>query len=91
MLKHLGGSAARQPEPGDDLVEYQQRPVLAGERTQLLEKLPALQQKPMVRRHGLDDDGGDPAAFAGEQLPDRSVIIQRQYARAGRERLGHTG
>src|SRR5712671_3564542 len=45
----------------------------------------------LVSRHRLDDEGRDARALTLKQLLQRRFIIERQHARAGRERLGHAG
>jgi hypothetical protein len=65
--------------------------VLARERAQGSQELAPLWQQAMIRRHRLDNDGGDVGAFALEKLRDARLVIQRQHPRAGREGCGHAG
>ena len=87
--KELCRAAARQAEPGDHFIENEQRAVLARELAQAGEEFAPLRQQAVIGRQRLDDEGRDARALALKQLLQRRLVIERQHARAGRERFRH--
>ena len=71
----LAGAARRQPEAGHDLVDDEQRPVLAGDVEEPLEIPGPGDEHAHVAHHRLDDDAGDGGAPLGEQLLHRRQVV----------------
>ena len=65
------------PEPGDQLVEDEQRPVLAGDPPQALQIPGSRRDAPCGRCHGLDGHGGDLPAAPREDLSRRLHRVVR--------------
>jgi len=67
---HLLVAAERVPEAGDDLVEDEQRALLAGQRAQPRHERLARHQRADVVRDRFEDDRGDPLGTGVEQRAD---------------------
>ena len=78
-------------EPGHHLVEHEQRAVRLGDGTQPLEKARHGQDEAHVAGDRLDDDRGNLAGKAVEQLLDRAEIVVRRGQRVGDRGSGDAG
>src|SRR5205823_12291091 len=63
--------------------------VLARELAQAGEEFAPLRQQAVIGRQRLDDEGRDARTLTLKQLLERRFVIERQHARAGRERFRH--
>ncbi len=86
-----GGAIGAQAEPGDDLVQDQQRAVPAAQLAQQAHELLALDQQARVGWHALDDHRCDLGPAFVHQRAQCLGVIERQHRGVMGEALRHPG
>ena len=87
----LDGPARRDAEAAHDLVDHEQRAVLAAERRQQLQEAGLRRDDAHVARHALDHRAGEPGAVGGEGLLQRLGVVEGHDDRVGGDRGRHAG